>query len=130
MKKLKIQQICNIYPKNEYKKEGNTFIKGKCHSICNKQIIEEFDDCWITLSEPIEVIGEIIDKTVTSDNSWMGHYSSNMVQINVLYDKIRPNTYFMHHQPVIMEAGMYNNKPVIKTKFILYSVIISEESSL
>ena len=127
MKKLTIQQVCNIYPKDEYRRENNTFIKGKCHSICDSQIIEEYDDCWITLAEPIEIIGEIIDTTVTDSNFWMGHYSSNIVRINVLYNKIKPTTYFMHHQPEIMEADMYEGNPVIKVKFTLYSVIINEE---
>lgn len=130
MKKLIIQQVCCIYPKNEYRRENDTFIKGNIHCISKDQIIEEYDDCWITLSQPVEVIGEVINKTVTGDNSWKGHYSNNIVHINVLYNKIRPDTYFMHHRPISMEAGMYNNKPVIKTKFILYSVIISEDSSL
>ena len=44
MKKLIIQKVCCIYPKNEYRREGNTFIKNKCHCICNSQIIEEFED--------------------------------------------------------------------------------------
>lgn len=127
MKKLTIQQICNIYPKDEYRRKGDTFIKRNHHSICKGQIIEEFDDCWITLSHPIEVIGEIINKTVTGSNFWKGHYSSNVVRVNVLYNKIKSTTCFMHRQPQIMEADMYNNIPVIKAKFELHSVIISEE---
>lgn len=127
MKKLKVQQICCIYPKDEYRRENDTFIKGNTHCISKDQIIEEFDDCWITLSHPIEIIGEIINATVTSSNFWKGHYSSNVVRINVLYNKIKPTTYFMHHQPEIMEADMYKGNPVIKAKFTLSSVIINEE---
>ena len=127
MRKLKIQQICNIYPKDEYIREGNTFIKGKCHSICNKQIIEEFDDCWITLAEPIEIIGEVVNATVSNDNFWRGHYFSNRVHINVLYNKIKPTTYFMYHQPIVMEADMYKGNPVMKALFQLSSVIIIDE---
>ena len=127
MKKLKIQQICCIYPKNEYRREDNTFIKGNCHCISKDQIIEEFNDCWITLSQPVEVIGEVVNATVANDNFWMGHYFSNRVHINVLYNKIKPTTYFMHHQPIIMEADMYKGNPVIKALFQLSSVIIIDE---
>lgn len=128
MKKLKIQQICCIYPKDEYRREGDTFIKGNIHCISKDQIIEEFDDCWITLSHPTEVIGEIINKAVLGNDFWKGHYSSNVVRINVLYNKIKSTTCFMHRQPQIMEAAMYNNIPVIKAKFELHSVIISESN--
>ena len=124
MRKLTIQHVCCIYPKNEYRRENDTFIKGNVHCISKDQIIEEYDDCWITLSQPVEVIGEVVNTTLTGSNFWMGHYSSNRVCINVLYNRIKPTTYFMHHQPIIMEADMYKGNPVIKAKFELSSVII------
>ena len=124
MKKLTLQNICCIYSKNEYRREDNTFIKGNCHCICNNQIIQEFEDCLITLSEPIEIIGEIVNEYIYQDSYWNGHYPSNAIAINVLYHKITPKTELLFQKPVAMEAGLYNNKPVIKAKFHLHSVII------
>jgi hypothetical protein len=124
MKKLIIQKVCCIYPKNEYRRENNTFIKGNVHCISKDQIIEEYDDCWITLSQPIEVIGEIVNEHVYQDSYWNGHYPSNTVAINVLYNKLTPKTELLFQKPVAMEAGLYNNKPVIKAKFHLHSIII------
>lgn len=127
MKKLTIQKICCIYPKNEYRREGDTFIKGNMHCKCSDQIIQEFDDCWITLSQPKEVIGEIINKWTSEDNYWLNHYASNIVDVNILYNKIKPNTEFLYQHPTFMEAAMYGKTPVIKAKFRFYSVIISED---
>ena len=124
MKKLIIQKVCCIYPKNEYRREGNTFIKNKCHCICNSQIIQEFEDCWITLSQPIEIIGEIVNEYIYQEGCWNGHYPFNTVAINVLYNKLTPKTELLFSHPVAMEAGLYNNKPIIKAKFHLNSVII------
>ena len=124
MKKLTLQNICCIYPKNEYRREGNIFIKGNCHCICNDQIIQEFEDCWITLSEPIEIIGEVVDEHIYQKSYWNGHYPSNTVVVNVLYKKLTPKTELLFRKPIAMEASLYNNKPVIKAKFHLYSVII------
>ena len=124
MKMLILQNICCIYSKSEYRREGNTFIKCKCHSVCNNQIIEEYNDCWITLSEPVEIIGEIVNEYVYQESYWNGHYPSNSVSINVLYNKLTPKTELLFQKPVAMEAGLYNNKPVIKAKFHLHSVII------
>jgi hypothetical protein len=124
MKKLIIQNICCIYPKNEYRRENNTFIKGNVHCISKDQIIEEYDDCWITLSQPIEIIGEIVNEHVYQESYWNGHYPSNTVAINVLYNKLTPKTELLFQKPIAMEAGLYNNKPVIKAKFHLHSVII------
>ena len=126
MKKLTIQQICDIYPKDEYMREGNTFIKGNCRSNCTDQIIEEHDDCWITLAHPIEIVGEVLSTTVTHSDFWKGYYPSNIVHVNVLYNVIKPATYFMHHQPQLMEAAMYKGNPVIKALFRFSSVIITE----
>lgn len=124
MKKLIIQKVCCIYPKNEYRREGDTFIKGNIHCISKDQIIEEFDDCWITLSQPVEIIGEIVNEYTYQESYWNGHYPSNSVAINVLYNKLTPKTELLFQKPVAMEAGLYNNKPVIKVKFHLNSVII------
>ena len=124
MKKLTLQNICCIYSKNEYRREGNTFIKGNVHCINKDQIIEEYDDCWITLSQPVEIIGEIVNEYIYQDSYWNGHYPSNAIAINVLYHKITPKTELLFQKPVAMEAGLYNNKPVIKAKFHLHSVII------
>jgi hypothetical protein len=126
MKKLTIQQICNIYPKDEYVRENNTFIKGNIHCISKDQIIEEFDDCWITLSHPIEIVGEIVNAYASDSNFWRGHYYSNIMDINILFTKMKPTMYFMHHQPQLMEAAMYQGNPVIKARFRFYSVIVKE----
>ena len=128
MKKLTIQQVCCIYPKNEYRREDNTFIKGNVHCISKNQIIKEYDDCWITLSQPQEVIGEIVNMRIDKKSYWKGYYPSNIVELNILYNKIKPTTYFMHHQPIIMEADMYKGNPVIKALFRFCSVIVIEES--
>ena len=124
MKKLTIQKVCCIYPKNEYRREDNTFIKGNIHCISKDQIIEEYDDCWITLSQPVEIIGEIVNEYIYQESYWNGHYPSNSVSINVLYNKLTPKTELLFQKPVAMEAGLYNNKPVIKAKFHLHSVTI------
>ena len=124
MKKLTIQKICCIYPKNEYRRENDTFIKGNIHCTNKDQIIEEYDDCWITLSQPIDVIGEIVNEYVYQENYWNGHYPSNTIAINVLYHKITPKTELLFQKPIAMEADIYNNKPVIKAKFHLHSVIV------
>lgn len=126
MKKLTIQQICCIYPKDEYRRENDTFIKDKCRSICNDQIIEEFDDCWITLAHPIEIVGEIVNAYASDSNFWRGHYYSNIMDINILFTKMKPTMHFMHHQPQLMEAAMYKGNPVIKALFRFSSVIVKE----
>ena len=126
MKKLTIQQICNIYPKDEYVRENNVFIKGNIHCISKDQIIEEFDDCWITLSYPIEIVGEIVNAYASDSNVWHGHYCGNIMDINILFTKMKPTMHFMHHQPQFMEAAMYKGNPVIKARFRFYSVIVEE----
>lgn len=130
MKKLTIQQICNIYPKDEYVRKDNTFIKGNIHCISKNQIIEEFDDCWITLAHSVEIIGEIVNAYASDSNFWRGHYYSNIVDINILFAKMKPTMHFMHHQPQFMEADMYKGNPVIKTRFRFYSVIVREVEEL
>ena len=126
MRKLTVQQICCIYPKNEYRREGNTFIKNKCYCLCDNQIIQEFDDCWITLSHPIEIVGEIVNAYASDSNVWHGHYCGNIMDINILFTKMKPTMHFMHHQPQFMEAAMYKGNPVIKARFRFYSVIVEE----
>ena len=72
----------------------------------------------------ITIIGEIVNEYVYQESYWNGHYPSNSVSINVLYNKLTPKTELLFQKPVAMEAGLYNNKPVIKAKFHLHSVTI------
>lgn len=127
MKKLTLQQICMQFNKSEYtyNPEKRQFSKAK--TICTYPencIIEEYDDCWVMLSEPKEIIGEIVRENTLNLKSSFSHHIANVVTIDVLYNKLGYKTELFHSKSCTMEAYLYNDKPAIKTRFVLYNIII------
>lgn len=130
MQKLKIQQVCMEYSKNEYSynPSTNSFHKAKeISSYPSDYIVEEFDDCWVVKSKPIEVIGEVISVHTEKCKSHLTHYQPNVTSIFVAYDVIGHNARLFGQTPSSYAATTYNGKPTIKVRFALCNLIITQE---
>lgn len=127
MKTIRLQCICAEYPKAQYVREGNTFIKGNIHSKYDDDFeIVEYEDSWAVLTPVKEFIGEIehIHSHNESIKNPFIHYENNCIVVNVLYKSINITTELFGFKPTFFNAILFNDKPAIKTKFRLYNIIV------
>lgn len=127
MKTIRLQCVCAEYPKAQYTREGNTFIKGRIHSKYDDDVeIVEYDDCWAVLTPVKEFIGEIEHRHCENNHlkNPFSHYENNCIVVNVLYKSINITTEVFGSKPTFLNAIIFNERPAIKAKFRLHNIII------